>query len=137
MNWLDIIGGIFKPVVDLIEHTMPSGADKIQLQQKILEAQAAAAQQAMEYERQLMDAQSKVILAEAQGSSWLQRNWRPLMMVFFASLVGARWLGYSAPGMSEAEVMELWGIIKLGLGGYVIGRSVEKVAPTVVDAMKK
>lgn len=137
MNWLDIIGGIFKPVVEVIEHTMPSGEDKIKLQQTVVAAQAAAAQQAMEYEKQLMDAQSKVILAEAQGQSWLQRNWRPMMMVFFASLIGARWLGYSAPGMSETEVMELWEIIKLGLGGYVVGRSVEKIAPTVVEALKK
>lgn len=57
-------------------------------------------------------------------------------MLFFAGLVGARWFGYAAPNMSEAEIMELWGIIKLGIGGYTIGRSVEKVAPSIAGMLK-
>jgi hypothetical protein len=31
----------------------------------------------------------------------------------------------------------LWEIVKIGLGGYVVGRSVEKVAPQIVAALKK
>jgi len=134
MGWSDIVSGIFKPVSDVIEHVLPSGDAKIQLQQKILEAQMAAAEQTMDYERQLLDSQSKVILAEAQGSSWLQRNWRPLMMVFFAGLIGARWFGFSAPNMTEAEAMELWAIVKIGISGYIIGRSVEQTAPHIANA---
>lgn len=82
-----------------------------------------------------LNAAVQVIIAEATGN-WLQRSWRPLMMLFFAGLVGARWFGYSAPNMSEAEIMELWAIVKLGIGGYTIGRSVEKVAPAIVEAIK-
>ena len=136
MGWLDTVAGIFKPVADVIEHVIPSGDAKLQLQQKMLEAQMAAAQQVMDYEKQLLDSQGKIVLAEAQGNSWLQRNWRPMMMVFFAGLVGARWFGYSAPDMSEAEALELWGIIKIGLGGYVVGRSAEKMVPSIVEAIK-
>jgi hypothetical protein len=77
-----------------------------------------------------------VILAEAQGN-FLQRSWRPIMMLFFGGLIGARWFGYSAPNMSEAEVLELWGIVKIGIGGYTIGRSVEKIAPSLAEAFKK
>lgn len=83
-----------------------------------------------------LQAAVSVITAEASGN-WLQRSWRPLMMLFFAGLVGARWFGYSAPNMSEAEVLELWGIVKIGIGGYTIGRSVEKVAPSIAQALQK
>lgn len=83
-----------------------------------------------------LNAAVAVIVAEASGN-WLQRSWRPLMMLFFAGLIGARWFGFDAPNMSEAEVMELWSIVKIGIGGYTIGRSVEKVAPAIVTALKK
>ena len=135
-NWFDIITGLFKPIADVIDHIVPSGEGKLQLQQKLLEAQTGAAAQAMEYEKQLLDAQTKVVLAEAQGSSWLQRNWRPLMMVWFAGLIGARWLGYTPPGLSEALELKLFDIVQLGIGGYVIGRSAEKTVPAIVEAIK-
>lgn len=83
-----------------------------------------------------LEAAVRVILAEASGN-WLQRSWRPLMMLFFSGLVGARWFGYSAPDMSPDEVLELWGIVKIGIGGYTIGRTVEKITPSIAQAIKK
>lgn len=68
-----------------------------------------------------------VINTEANGHSWLQRNWRPLVMVFFAGLVGAHWLGFTPENLGEAEIMELLSIVKVGIGGYVLGRSGEKI----------
>ena len=69
----------------------------------------------------------KIILAEASGN-WLQRTWRPLLMLTFASLIVARWLGYTAPGITEALELKLFEIVQLGIGGYVLGRTAEKVA---------
>jgi hypothetical protein len=46
-------------------------------------------------------------------------------------------LGWSAPNITEAEVLKLWSIVELGLGGYVIGRSVEKIVPAIAGALKK
>jgi len=70
----------------------------------------------------------KIILAEARGGSWLQRSWRPLLMLTFAGLIVARWFGFTAPGITEAVELELWSLVKIGIGGYVVGRSAEKVA---------
>jgi hypothetical protein len=67
-----------------------------------------------------------IITAEAQGESWLQRNWRPVTMLSFVGLIGAHWLGFTAPNLSEAQIVGLLDIVKIGLGGYVIGRSAEK-----------
>jgi len=52
-------------------------------------------------------------------------------------LIVARWLGWSAPNLGEAEVLKLWDIVEIGLGGYVIGRSAEKILPTVVKSLGK
>lgn len=137
MGWLDAVAGIFKPISDVIDHVLPSGDAKMQLQQKMLEAQMQAAQQTMEYEKQLLAAQTDIIKAEANSQSWIARNWRPITMLIFVALIVARWCGWSAPNLSETEVMALWDIVKVGLGGYVVGRSVEKVAPSIVNALKK
>jgi hypothetical protein len=75
-------------------------------------------------------------LAEAQSKNWLASSWRPVTMLIFVGLIVARWFGWTAPGLSEPEVLELWAIVKIGMSGYVIGRSVEKVVPDVVAAMK-
>jgi hypothetical protein len=58
-------------------------------------------------------------------------------MLTFGALIVARWMGYAAPGISDAEILKLWSIVELGLGGYVIGRTAEKIVPQVVGALKK
>jgi hypothetical protein len=70
---------------------------------------------------------TKVILAEAGGESWLQRNWRPMLMLWFAGLVGAHWLGFTPENLSEDTVQSLLSIVRVGIGGYVLGRSGEKM----------
>ena len=81
--------------------------------------------------------QAEIVKAEAQSDHWLAACWRPILMLTFGGLIVARWLGFSAPNITEAEVLKLWDIVQLGLGGYVIGRSVEKVVPAIAGAMKK
>ena len=82
-------------------------------------------------------AQAGVVQTEAASPHWLGANWRPLLMLTFGALIVARWFGWAAPNLSEAEYLKLWDIVELGLGGYVIGRSVEKVAPEVAKALKR
>ena len=55
----------------------------------------------------------------------------------FGILIVLRWLGWSAPGISEAEALKLWNIVEIGLGGYVIGRSAEKTLPRIVEVLRR
>lgn len=80
---------------------------------------------------------AEVVKAEAQGQSWLQWTWRSITTLVFVGLIVARWLGWSAPDLGEAEVLKLWDIVEIGLGGYVIGRSAEKILPGVVSSFQK
>ena len=101
------------------------------------QAEAEVAKQLLASSAELERAASEIVLAEARSEHFLAACWRPILMLTFGALIVARWLGYSAPGISEAEVLKLWDIVQLGLGGYVIGRSAEKIAPQIVAAIKK
>lgn len=82
-------------------------------------------------------AQADIVKTEAASNHWLAANWRPLLMLTFGGLIVARWFGWAAPGLSEAEYLKLWSIVEFGLGGYVVGRSVEKIAPSIAGAFNK
>ena len=82
---------------------------------------------AMQQDNAELQGAVKIITAEAQGESPLQRNWRPIVMLTLSGLVVAHWLGWTAPNLPEDQVLVLLDIVKIGLGGYVVGRSAEKV----------
>lgn len=86
---------------------------------------------------QLNAAAADIIKTEAQSQHWMASIWRPLVMLTFCGLIVARWFGWAAPNLSEAEYLKLWSIVEFGLGGYVVGRSVEKVAPSIAGALRR
>lgn len=100
-------------------------------------AEAEVMRQLLAAQAELEQAASKIIQTEAASQHWLAANWRPLTMLTFVILIVARWFGWAAPNLSESEYLKLWSIVELGLGGYVIGRSVEKIVPSITQAMKK
>ena len=101
------------------------------------QAEAEIAKQLLASSAELERAAGDIVLAEAKSEHFLAACWRPILMLTFGALIVARWLGYSAPGISEAEVLKLWDIVQLDLGGYVIGRSAEKIAPQIADALRR
>lgn len=100
-------------------------------------AEAEAMRQLLAHQGEIEAAAAKIIQTEAASTHWLAANWRPLTMITFTALIVARWMGWVAPNLSEAEYLKLWSIIEFGLGGYVVGRSVEKVAPAIATTMKR
>lgn len=111
------ITGIISTVID---KAVPDKDQAEQLKMQVtLEAMKADAGE--------LKAATDIILAEAKGESWLQRNWRPVLMLWFAGLVGAHWLGFTPPNLPESVVNSLLDIVQVGIGGYVLGRSGEKI----------
>lgn len=100
-------------------------------------AESEMMRQLLASQNELEAAAAKIIQTEAASSHWLAANWRPLTMLIFVALIVARWFGWAAPNLAEAEYIKLWSIVEFGLGGYVVGRSVEKIAPSIAEAMKK
>ncbi len=91
--------------------------------------------QVRQAEEHLINAKQSILLAEATGSK-MQRNWRPFLMYLFGSIIAYKMI--IAPillwafGIPEPVLVpDFWETIRLAMGGYVIGRTAEKVAPTV------
>jgi hypothetical protein len=82
---------------------------------------------------QELKSQTQIILAEAKGG-WLQRNWRPMLMLVIIFIIAnnyviAPYVGLFLP--DKELVLELpgglWALLNVGVGGYVGGRTVEKI----------
>jgi hypothetical protein len=122
---------VLAPILgDVIRRLVPDQGEQGRIE---AELSIALMQRAQEIETAAAD----IVQTEAASEHWLTATWRPVVMLVLTSLIVARWLGYSAPGISEAEALKLWSIVEIGLGGYVIGRSAEKIAPVMAEAMKR
>jgi len=119
---LDSIGNLAKDIRQAITNDIP--ADKrAELYSKILDIQL-----------ELAKMQSNVIIAEAQGKSWLQRNWRPILAMVCIAIIAWNYLFVPIIGHGlRPAVMpkELWVLLTISLSGYVAGRSVEKVVNNI------
>lgn len=117
---IQLITALLPTLGRIIDKAVP---DK-DLAQKI---KAEANEQLINQRNTEFESAAKIVLAEAQGS-WIKGNWRPITMLVFVGLIVAHWFGLSPDNLSEAQVLELYQLVQIGLGGYVLGRSAEKVS---------
>lgn len=111
-----LLGGLFNVVDKAVEDKTQAAAIKARLQEMVLSGQMKE-----------IEAAAAIIQAEAQGESWLQRNWRPMLMCLFGLIVANNYMAAPMFGTPRAEIPpDMWDLLKLGIGGYVLGRSVEK-----------
>ncbi len=111
-----VISGLFSAVDQAVEDKDEAARIKARLQEMVLTGQMREIEEA-----------AQVIRAEATGESWLQRNWRPLLMCLFGVIVANNYIVVPLFGGPKADIPpDMWDLLKLGIGGYVVGRSVEK-----------
>ena len=93
-----------------------------------------------ELEAKALQLQARVVQTEARSEHWITSAWRPITMLSFVFIIvnnyilvpyGSIVFGVTIPHLDIPP--DMWDLLKIGLGGYVIGRSVEKVAKTVAD----
>lgn len=125
-----LVGGLFDLAGKVFDKIFPNPQQAAEAKLKLFEMQQAG-------ELKVLEGQVEIITAEAKSESWLAASWRPITMLVFTGLIVARWFGWAAPNLSPEEYIKLWSIVELGLGGYVIGRSAEKIAPSIAAALKK
>ncbi|MCB9207719.1 MAG: hypothetical protein H6611_10515 [Ignavibacteriales bacterium] len=127
MGIVEIIGSVVKPIGDLIDSVTTTDEERNEAKLKLTEIENNLVLQLVDYEKSLVDAKGKVIEAEAKGESWLQRNWRPITMLTFLILVVCDSFGLLAFRLSN----EAWTLLQIGIGGYVVGRSGEKILKSI------
>ena len=133
MNVLGLIGQIFKPAMDMIDNVHTSTEEKLEQKAKLLDLQVGFMEQGLQYELAQLEARAAIITAEAKSDHFLTATWRPITMLTFLALVVCDQFGLLTFRLAE----DAWTLLQLGLGGYVVGRSVEKVVPAMTEAMKK
>ena len=69
-------------------------------------------------EDRFVEEQAAVLREETRGN-WLQRSWRPVLMLAFAAiiLVGAF---VELPILADSS--RFWDLLEIGIGGYIIGK---------------
>jgi hypothetical protein len=96
-----------------------------------------------------LELQQAIVLAEVKSEHWLTRSWRPVLMMTllgFLVLVGVLlpladlMAGYKIPFDPRWQALPegFWDFLSVGVGGYIGGRTVEKVAGKLgADVLKK
>ncbi len=134
LNLIPIIGTIISKVADVIDQTVE---DK-DLANKI-KAEIRLTLLTKEYDliQKELEAKRDIIVAEASGQSWIQRNWRPITMLVFVYIIAHNFIISPLLAIRELPIPpDMWELLKIGMGGYIIGRSAEKITPEVVKAIK-
>jgi hypothetical protein len=114
-------------------------------QNKKLEALAEVRAKILENEAKILAIAGDIVGKETVSERWYQNAWRPALMwiiivIIFNNFLLAPYVGmiFGYDLSLDVDVNslpeELWRAIDIGLGGYVIGRSAEKI---VKDLKKK
>jgi len=117
-------GGLVKEVGNVIDKLFTSEEERLKAKNEIFKV-------LKEQQLELQKLQTEIIVTEANGN-WLQRSWRPILMLAFGFIV--IYVKFIAPLFSlpiPPLEDEFWNLLQLGIGGYVVGRSVEKVAGNI------
>lgn len=112
--------GLITEVGKVIDNLFTSDEERIKAKNEIFKV-------LKEQQLELQRLQTEVIVAEARGN-WLQRSWRPILMLAFGFIV--IYVKFIAPLFSlpiPPLEDEFWNLLQIGIGGYVIGRTGEKM----------
>ncbi|MDB0603186.1 3TM-type holin [Tenacibaculum maritimum] len=123
-SWLT--GDIFKKAGDIIDDLVTTDEERLAAKNalhRMLTEEALASDKI----------RAEIIQTEAKGN-FLQRSWRPILMLSFGFVV--LYSKFIAPAFnlpnSELEP-DFWELLRLGIGGYVIGRSAEKITKSITE----
>ncbi len=127
-----ILGAGVKETADSIGNAIDkidTSDEKLALQLKYKEFLMNIEGACIDYESKLLESRSKIIETESKGESWLQRNWRPMLMcismfIVFNNYVLVPYFNLPVTTLDD----HIWTLMDLGVGGYVAGRSLEKIS---------
>lgn len=111
--------------LSLIQRLFPDKKSRDEATLKLLDLEQSGALKEMA-------TRANIIITEAQSGSWLASNWRPMLMVLFGIIIANNYVlapylhGFGLPSVSVPIPPDMWQLLKLGVGGYIVGRSVEK-----------
>lgn len=113
---MDFFSGLTDEIGNLVGKLTLSSQEKKELE-------ARMTQIVYRYAGELTQQQGMIVRQET-GGNWLQRSWRPLIMLALAAVVLAGTF-IDVPYLGNDS--RFWDLLEIGLGGYVVGRSLESM----------
>jgi len=127
--------GAVAPLAKILFSTIEKSVPDKDLQEKL---KAQLQTQLLQSNTAELQAAAKIVEAEAKAG-WFASSWRPLLMyVLIFILVWNYILGPVIKVFTGAVISfelpgDVWTLLNVGLGGYVVGRSAESVARTMAN----
>ena len=127
--------GAIAPLAKVLFSTIEKAVPDKDLQEKL---KAQLQTQLLQSHTQELKAAASIIEAEAKAG-WFASSWRPLLMyVLIFILVWNYVIGPVIKIFMGAVITfelpgDVWSLLQIGLGGYVLGRSAESVARTMAN----
>ena len=125
MSGLNPITSVADAVSGLVERLTLPAREKKQLEADVLRL-------LLEREKELLRVRAALLQEEGKGN-WLQRSWRPLVMLTFAAVI---LIGTFTNISILSDTSRCWDLLEIGLGGYVVGRSGEKILMTLAKGRR-
>jgi len=133
MSIFSVIGGIISPVSKLIDDLHTSEEEKLTLRNQFKDMENQLALRSLKSYEATLEAKSNIIVSEAKADSWLTKSWRPITMLTFLGLIVLNSFGLLVNQLNDAA----WTLLQIGIGGYIGGRSLERIAKVVEPMVKK
>ena len=124
---LNAVGPIAKIVGGIVDKAVPDKDLKEKLKHELNT-------QLINGDHEELIAKSKIVQAEASSKHWLTATWRPALMWICIIVIANNYIISPILNAILGTVIELsipdqmWNLLTIGVGGYIAGRSAEKVA---------
>ena len=115
------VTNLVSAVGEIVDRLTLPGREKKQLETDILQLLIAV-------EEKTITEQAAAIREEARGN-WLQRSWRPIVMLVFTLIILA---GTFLNLPILADTSRFWDLLEIGLGGYIIGRGRQQLVSSLL-----
>ena len=115
------VTNLVSAVGEIVDRLTLPGREKKQLETDILQLLIAV-------EEKTITEQAAAIREETRGN-WLQRSWRPIVMLVFTMIILA---GTFLNLPILADTSRFWDLLEIGLGGYIIGRGSEQLVSSLL-----
>ena len=123
---MGVLQNVIKEIGGIVNRLSVSSREKQKIQEEI---QALV----YRYKSELVREQAATVGDEIRGN-WLQRSWRPIVMLVLTLLVV---MGVFTESSMLADSSRFWDLLEIGVGGYVIGRSGEKITGNLLSRRQR
>ena len=124
---LSAIGPIAKMVGGIVDKAIPDKDLKEKLKHQLNT-------QLINGEHEELIAKSRIIQAEAESKHWLTATWRPALMWICIIVIANNYIlspvlnAVFGTSLALSIPDPMWNLLTIGVGGYIAGRSGEKIA---------